>query len=357
MATRKPKIDETEKSEKKTSEIITAFGGDFNLGDIGPMTVQQIYAPFEGIPTGSLTFDWALGGGIGVPRGQITQFVGEPGSGKTTALVMIGTSAVSQGMKVAVIPTEGRWPQEYAFKSGMGYPGKDYFMGEPLYGEGVCNLLVDLAEKGFDLALLDSVTAMSPKEEKDAGMDEQSYAKSAKLFSEFFRKRMYKITNSRMAVIMTNQLRTKIGIMYGNPESRPGGRALEYYCSVCVDFDRSMMDYESKADRDARRNPYGMTIRADVYKNSISPPYRPIELPIRFMNGLAIDQAEEIVEFGKQLNIFTGKTGGEISGGSQWWFKGELMGANRQEAKGKVANDPDLMVELTAKIREQMRLR
>lgn len=341
--------------KEKTANLLEGLDGEFlDMDQIGEATIYRDYEKVEGIPTGSLMVDYAFTRGRGVPRRAITQLVGESNSGKTTVAMMTGISAIAQGLKVAVNSAEGRWPQEYMYDSGGGKPGKDYLLFMTQYMESTLNSMVYCAEHGYDLYILDSATALGVKDEVESDVGEVSYAKQAKAWSEFFRMRWYRIVNSRMALIVTNQIRMKIGVMYGSPKGRPGGEALKFYSSIIADFKDGAYDYKDEKDAKEKINPYGMTIKADVWKNSVAPPRRPILLPIRFAGGLAIDSAEELCYYGSEFGVFTGKSGGEISGGSHWYYKGKLLGETRQKAKSVLNEDPDMMVEVTREIRSQM---
>ncbi|MEP7293463.1 MAG: hypothetical protein ABI835_16885, partial [Chloroflexota bacterium] len=176
------------------------FEGLDQLLTIAQGKIFTSYEPFEGLHTGSLSMDWALGNGRGVPRGQFTMFVGPEKSGKTTLAMLIGINTVAEGGKVVVFNLEGRWNVEYAYKSGMGYPGKDYMLIKPDTQEDTFTYMVYFAEKGYDLCIVDSVTAMSPRSEfEEAEVEGGFKTVQARNWSTFFRMRMNKISASRTA--------------------------------------------------------------------------------------------------------------------------------------------------------------
>lgn len=329
-----------------------------DLSKIGEVRIRTSYEPFKGISTGSLSLDRAIGSGKGVPRGQFIEIYGPEGGGKSTLALMMAVNAKTQGMKVAIASMEGRWNQQYAYDSGLGLPGKDYLLGEPETAEDMLNLMVKCAELGYDEFFVDSIAACSPRQEYEAEIGDNSYAMLARVLSQFFRQRKDSITLSQMAVIFLNQYRTKMNVTYGSPLTRPGGKALDYYCSVLLELQTPKwdeMEFNNTTDKEARRDPIGFTIRGKTTKNSICPNYREISIPVRFIDGLHLDYYGEVLNYGKQYAVFTNKDGGPlIHGGSNWYYKGEQVGKDRSEVRAWLKENDDLYQDIIRQIRELM---
>lgn len=334
-----------------------------DLDELKGVTIKRIYEPFRGVLTGSIALDYVLGGGLGIPRGQITQIDGMPGTGKTTLELLIAITSISEQLKVAVIPTEGRWNQAYAKNSGGGEPGKDYFLGEPNTAEDALNLLVYLAENDFDLCIIDSIIGLPTRTQFTNELGEKTYAPLAAVLSDFFKMRINKLRNSNMAVVFSNQLRARIGQMYGDPKGRPGGYALEFYTSVGLHLDEpTAKEFEyppgSKDDKGKLKDeaePIGMTITGKTWKNSICSPRRRLELPIRFSGGrLTIDREGELADYGKRFEVLRSKSGTPITGGANWCYQGEVIGASRQETKTYLREHREAALEIESAVRAAM---
>lgn len=321
-------------------------------------TFQQTYSPFKGVSSGSLVIDRAIGLGIGYPRGQITQIIGDEGSGKTTLCILAGATAVAAKQKVLVLAMERRWNVLQSYRSGMGMPGTHYTLASPETAEDALNYLPYFAEQGYDLAVLDSVAAMSPRAEFEGDIDDKSYAGLAKVMSQWFRMRLTYIARSNMAVLMTNQYRTNIGITYGNPNTYPGGNAMKYYPSINLELDRANKERTihapnaSKEEKSNRENPIGFTIHGKAVKNSVAPPYRPIDTDIYFKDGFAFNIAKELIELGPEYGIFTGKSGGRPG---HWYYHGEFMSETSEGMKAKIVEDEGFREQLILETREAIR--
>lgn len=353
---KKKSSEQSEKSPKPSGVVSfptsSIFGDLEGMAELEGIKFVTEYRPFKGVYTGSLALDWACGNGRGIPRGEITQICGVPGSGKSSLGLIIVITAVSNQQRAAVANVEHRWNVEYAYKSGAGLPGKDYLLGNPMCQEDTLNFMVWCAEHDMDVFVLDSAAALSPRQEMEGELEDSAYALQAKIFSQFFRMRMNTISRSKMAIVMINQLRVSMD-MY-EPIVRPGGKALAFYTSVGVDLKKPPaedFEYANEADRKAKINPLGFTIKGKTYKNSVAPPFRPVEVAIRFDNGLSVDTAEEVVSFGVQFNVITGKTGGKPG---HYYYGEEKLGENKLAAKVFLYENLDIMKEITRTIREQM---
>lgn len=328
------------------------------LDDLGEAHHVQKYEPFEGLPSGSLAFDYAIGDGEGWPRGQTSSLTGIYGSGKTTIIMLTAANTIANGGKVVIFNMENRWNVEYAYKSGMGYPGVNYALVSPRTMESCLNHILWFAKNGWDFGVVDSAAGLSPQEEANGEITDSHVMLQGRVFSTFFRSRSHELALSRMALVFTNQYRAKI-VMYGDPRQRTGGYALEYYTSVGVDLNKEGgLDYADDATADQKKskeNPIGMVITGKTWKNIIAPPFRPFQLTIGFMDGLKMNMSAEIVDFGGKYGLFKSKGGGNAGSGSQWFYEGVLVGDNRKAAMETLNQDADMRLECIAQIRKLMR--
>jgi recombination protein RecA len=328
----------------------------------GEGIVTTEYVPFDGLPTGSINLDYAIGNGKGLPRGQVTLLSGDEGSGKTSILLLVGAKTVQEGGKVAVLNYENRWNVEYAWRSGMGMPGKNYFLMTPYSQEDGLNIIVDLAHKGFDLCMVDSAAAMPPRAELEGELEDAAMMLQSRVFSKFFRMRMSDIALSTMAVIFTAQHR--LSPSQYEPVTVTGGKALKYFSSVHIRMNKPTGDdWEFKASEEDKKSkekkpkfdPIGLKITGKTGKNTIAPPMREISLNVRFSPGLHVNKPAEIADYGRQFRVLTKEDGGPIAGAAHWYYNGVLLGRKREEALVAIGNDKDLQVELERKILDVMK--
>ena len=350
------------KKKEATAEAIEEFEDLSSVlaGKDSPIPlsiVRNTYDPFKGIPTGSIGLDWALGG-KGLPRGQVTLFDGQAGSGKTTLGRVIGVNCVYSGLKTVVIDAEFRWNVETAFKSGMGLPGKDYVLIQPTSQEDAMTVIQYICKRNrtvppdqkIDYIFLDSLAALVPEVEDNGDMRDQNMGVKARNFSKFFRKGMKDVALSDIAVLFINQLRDNIG-PYGGT-ARPGGKSLEFSPSILAEISKPTAEdwfYATDADKNAKANPVGLMIRGKTRKNSIGPDRRLIQVPVSFQPRLAVDRAAEIVDYGKKFRVLTSKDGGPINSGYHY-YKGKEIGASRDKSIAYIEEDVELMEELETTI-------
>jgi len=285
-------------------------------------------ANIEGIATGSLSLDIALGG-RGVPRGRVLEIFGPESSGKTTLCLHIVASAQKAGGVAAFIDAEHALDPSWAKRLGVKLD--DLLVSQPDTGEQameICELLV--RSNAVDVIVIDSVAALIPRSEIEGNMGDAQVGAQARLMSQAMRKLTAAISKSRTTVIFINQIREKIGVMFGNPETTPGGRALKFYASVRIDVRRTQTIKEAEVSVGART-------RARVVKNKIAPPFRDAEFDIMFDRGISYEG--DLLDLAVLGNIV------EKSGA---WFnhKQTRLGQGRENAKQFLVENPDLAEEI-----------
>lgn len=301
-------------------------GAIMRLGDDIPVNV-------EAISTGSLSLDLALGIG-GVPRGRIIEIFGPESSGKTTLALHILASAQKNGGEVAFIDVEHALEPAYA--KALGVNIDELLISQPDTGEQALEITEALVRSGaLDVVVLDSVAALVPRSELDGDMGDASVGVVARLMSQALRKLAGIISKTRTIVVFINQLREKIGVMYGNPETTPGGRALKYFSSVRIDVRRV----------EALKNGtelYGNRTRAKVIKNKVSPPFKEAEFDIIYGEG--ISKLGEIVDMGIKLEL--------IDKAGAWFTVGGTRVQGKEAVKQFLRENQEVCDELEQKIRE-----
>jgi len=282
----------------------------------------------QGIPTGALSLDIALGG-QGVPRGRVVEIFGPESSGKTTLALSIVANAQKSGGVAAFIDAEHALDPSWAKRIGVNLD--EILVSQPDTGEQaleICELLV--RSNAVDVVVIDSVAALIPRAEIEGEMGDSHVGLQARLMSQALRKLTGAIAKSETIVIFINQLREKIGVMFGNPETTPGGRALKFYASVRIDIRRTSSIKEGEAN-------VGNRVRARVVKNKIAPPFREAEFDIMFNEGISVA--------GDLLDLAVADEVVEKSGA---WFsyKGTRLGQGRENSKTFIRDNPDLAQEI-----------
>ena len=295
---------------------------------------QQSALNVEAISTGSLSLDLALGIG-GVPRGRIVEIYGPESSGKTTVALHIAASAQKDGGVAAFIDVEHALDPVYA--KALGVDIDSLLVSQPDTGEQALEICEALVRSGaIDVIVIDSVAAMVPRAEIEGLMGDSHVGLQARLMSQALRKLTGVISKSKCVAVFINQLREKVGVMYGNPETTPGGRALKYYSSVRIDVRKSEV-LKSGSDFVGNRT------KAKVVKNKVAPPFKVAEFDI--MYGEGISQVGEIIDIGAVLGIVK-KSGAWFS------YNGERLGQGRDNAKKFLLENPDIRAEIEAEIRK-----
>ena len=307
---------------------------DFGKGSIWKLGEAASRTNVEFIPTGSLGLDIALGIG-GVPRGRVVEIFGPESSGKTTVSLQIIAQAQRAGGVAAFIDAEHALDPMYARKLGVDID--NLLISQPDYGEQALEIADALVRSGaIDVIVVDSVAALVPKAEIEGDMGDSHVGLHARLMSQALRKLTGIISKSKTTTIFINQLREKVGVMFGNPETTTGGRALKFYASVRLDVRR--ID-SIKADNVV----IGNRTRVKVVKNKVAPPFRQAEFDIIFGEG--ISREGSIVDLATEMELFN-------KSGAWYSYKESRVGQGRDNVKEFLRKNPQLADELEAKIRE-----
>ena len=319
--------------EKNIEQAILQLEKKFGKGSImrlGEKPIQEI----DVIPTGCLVLDNALGIG-GVPRGRIIEIYGPESSGKTTLALHVVAEAQKLGGTAAFIDAEHALDPVYA--GHLGVDLDELYVSQPDNGEQALDICEALVKSGaFDLVVIDSVAALTPKAEIEGEMGDSFMGAQARLMSQALRKLAGIINKSNSCVVFINQLRDKIGVMFGSPETTTGGKALKFYASIRLDV-RRVDALKDGSDIVGNRT------RVKVVKNKLAPPFKVAEFDIIYGKGISNDGC--IIDLAVENNIIE-------KSGSWFSYKGEKIAQGRENVKTYLANHPDVKDELEAKIRE-----
>ena len=311
------------------SQIEKQFGKG-SVMKLGEFKAMEI----EAIPTGALSLDIALGIG-GVPRGRIIEVFGPESSGKTTLALHIVAEAQKMGGEAALIDAEHALDPVYAKKLGVDID--NLIVSQPDTGEQALEITESLVRSGaLDVIVVDSVAALVPKAEIDGDMGDSHMGLQARLMSQALRKLAGAINKSKTVLIFINQLREKIGVMFGNPETTTGGRALKFYASVRMDI-RKVENI--KQDGEIRGN----RVRVKIVKNKVAPPFREAEFDVVY--GQGISKEGNILDMAVNLDIIE-------KAGSWFSYGGERIGQGRENVKKYLKENPDVLTEVEQKVRE-----
>lgn len=320
-----------EKALETTLASISKRFGEGSIMRLGEATHLQV----ESIPTGAIALDLALGVG-GVPRGRITEIYGPESSGKTTVCQHIVAEAQKRGGVCAFIDMEHALDPFYAARCGVDID--NLYISQPDTGEQALEIAEELIRSSaLDAVVIDSVAALVPRAEIDGEMGDSHMGLQARLMSQALRKLAGAIKASNTSVLFTNQLRIKIGVMFGNPETTTGGNALKFYASVRLDIRRIQT---IKVDGEA----VGNRVRVRVTKNKVAPPFREAEFDIMYSEG--ISKAGGLLDVGTNLEIIT-KRGAFYSLGDT------RLGQGREKAKIFLNKNPDIAAQIEKDIRER----
>ena len=289
------------------------------------------------ISTGSLGLDLALGIG-GMPRGRVVEIYGPEASGKTTLAMHCIAEAQKKGGLAAIVDAEHAFDRSYAEK--LGIDTKNLLISQPDSGEQALEITEHLISSGaLDIIVIDSVAALVPRAELEGEMGDSKMGLQARLMSQALRKLTGVINKTGCCCIFINQLREKIGVMFGNPETTTGGNALKYYCSVRLDIRRV------GAIKESADNILGNRTRVKVVKNKLAPPFKVIEFDI--MYGEGISKAGEVIDLAVELDIVK-------KSGSWFSYDGNRLGQGRDAVKTLIKDNPELMEELETKIKAKV---
>jgi recombination protein RecA len=334
VATRKQPSKEDRKERDKALELaVSQIEKLYGKGAIMRMGISGALLPVAAIPTGSLELDYALGVG-GVPRGRVVEIFGPEASGKTTLALHIIAEAQKKGGSAAFVDAEHALDANYARLLGVNID--DLLISQPDTGEQGLEITEVLVRSGaVDVVAIDSVAALVPRAEIDGEMGDSLPGLQARLMSQALRKLTAAISKSRTCVVFINQLREKIGVMFGNPETTTGGRALKFYASVRLDIRRI------SAIKDGEEN-IGSRVKVKVVKNKVAPPFREAEFDIIYGEG--ISRAGSLVDLGVTHKVIE-------KSGAWYAFGGERIGQGRENAKRFLQENPAMADEIEGKLR------
>ena len=304
-------------------------GSIMRLGENASMNVSAV-------STGSLSLDFALGVG-GIPRGRITEIYGPESSGKTTIALHVIAEVQKQGGEAAFIDAEHALDPVYAKKLGVDI--NRLLVSQPDCGEQALEIAETLVNSGaIDIIVIDSVAALVPRQEIEGDMGDSHVGLQARLMSQAMRKLSGAIAKSNCIVIFTNQLREKVGVMYGNPEVTTGGKALKFYASVRIDV-RRVESLKNGSEV------YGSHTRCKVVKNKVAPPFKTAEFDILYGSGLS--KSSEIIDMAIQLEIID-------KSGAWFYFDGERLGQGKENVRKLIESDKELQEKLETLVRDKV---
>ncbi len=327
----------SEKKSKSIGEAIRAIQKQFGSGSIMRLDNSEV-APVEVIPTGSVALDVALGCG-GLPRGRIIEIYGPESSGKTTLTLHAIAEAQRAGGVCAFIDAEHALDTDYARRLGVDL--EDLLVSQPDCGEQALEICDTLVRTGaIDLIVVDSVAALTPRAEIEGDMGDAHMGLQARLMSQALRKLTAIISRTRTTIIFINQLRMKIGVVYGNPETTTGGNALKFYCSVRLDIRRK------KAIKRGEET-IGSEVKVKVVKNKCAPPFREAEFEILY--GTGVNRLAELVDTAEKLGLME-------KSGTWYSYEGAKLGQGREKAMAHLEEHPALQTQLRVALLAQARL-
>ena len=319
--------------QKALETALTQIEKGFGKGAIMKLG-EGLDMEVEAISTGSISLDLALGVG-GVPRGRIVEIYGPESSGKTTVALHIIAEAQKAGGEAAFIDAEHALDPRYAKKLGVNI--NDLLVSQPDCGEDALSIAEALARSGaIDVIVIDSVAALVPRQEIDGDMGASHVGLQARLMSQAMRELSGIISKNNCVVVFINQLRDKVGVMYGSPEVTSGGNALKYYASVRIDVRKK------EALKLANGEIYGNHVKVKVVKNKVSSPFRTAEFDILFGKGISKDS--ELLELGEKLDIIK-------KSGSWFSYNGDRIGQGKDNARKFLETNPAVAAEIEAKVR------
>jgi recombination protein RecA len=324
--------DRSRAVESALSQIEKQFG----KGSIMRLGAKDAIVPISVISTGSISFDAALGVG-GVPRGRVIEIFGPESSGKTTITLQIIAEAQKAGGLAAFVDAEHALDPIYARK--LGVDTDNLLISQPDYGEQALEITEALVRSGaIDVLVVDSVAALVPKAELDGEMGDSHMGLQARLMSQALRKLTGTVSKSRTSLIFINQIREKIGVMFGNPETTTGGRALKFYASVRVDIRRIAAVKEGDVVTGSRT-------KVKIVKNKVAAPFREAEFDILYGEG--ISREGDVLDLAVLHNIVE-------KSGAWYSYDGERIGQGRENVRTFLKNNPEVFAKLDAQVRQKL---
>ena len=328
--------EKKEQKEKALETAISQIERSYGKGSIMRMGLDGAKIEIDGIPTGALNLDWAIGVG-GIPRGRITEIYGPESSGKTTLCLHIIANAQKGGGIAAFVDAEHALDVHYARKLGVDVD--NLLVSQPDTGEQALEIAeVLIRSNAVDVVVVDSVAALVPRAEIEGEMGDSHVGLQARLMSQALRKLTGAVSRSKTSVVFTNQIREKIGVMFGNPETTTGGRALKFYASLRLDIRRigALKDGQELV---------GNRTRVKVVKNKCAPPFKQAEFDILYNEG--ISHRGLLLDLGEEYDIVT-KSG-------SWYSYGDLrMGQGKENAKVFLKENTDIAQEVEERVKESL---
>ncbi len=338
MAAKTTKTEDGKDNQAVLSSVLAQIQKEFGDGAIMRLGDAEAKVAVPAISTGAFSLDLALGVG-GLPRGRISEVFGPESSGKTTLTLHVIANAQKAGGVAAFIDAEHAMDPLYAKKIGVNLD--DLLISQPSSGEEALTIAEKLIRtNAVDVAVIDSVAALTPRAEIEGEMGDAQMGLQARLMSQAMRKLTAAIANSKTCCIFTNQLREKIGIMFGNPETTPGGKALKFYASVRLDIRKIGVI------KDATGRVIGNRTKVKVVKNKVAPPFTEAEFDILYAEG--ISWAGSIIDAAIQHNLLDKR-------GSWYSFEGEQLGQGREGVIVQVKANPELQAKLIEQIQAKLK--
>jgi recombination protein RecA len=331
--------DERTEKNRAIDLTLTQIEKQFGKGSIMRLGSKEAIVPIAVIPTGSISFDAALGIG-GFPRGRVVEIFGPESSGKTTVALQVIAEAQKQGGMAAFVDAEHALDPIYAKKLGVDVD--NLLVSQPDYGEQALEIAEALVRSNaIDVLIVDSVAALVPKAELEGEMGDSHMGLQARLMSQALRKLTGIVSKSRTCLVFINQIREKIGVMFGNPETTTGGRALKFYSSVRVDIRRiaAIKDGDMVV---------GSRTKVKVVKNKTAAPFREAEFDI--MYGEGISREGDMIDLGVDKNLVE-------KSGAWYSYKGERIGQGRENAKQFLKENKDIAAKIETELRKEIGLK
>ncbi len=326
------KNPELEAKQKALEAALAQIEKKFGKGSVMTFSSDAVKS-VETIPSGSLSLDIATGIG-GIPKGRVTEIYGPESSGKTTLTLHIIAEAQKQGGKAVFIDAEHAFDPKYA--KAIGVKLEDLIISQPDYGEQALEIAETLVRSGVvDVIVIDSVAALVPKAELEGDIEDSNIGLHARLMSKAMRILKGAVNKSNTALVLINQVREKVGVMFGNPETTTGGRAIKFFADMRMEVRKS--DIKDSGER------VGSRVKVKIVKNKLAPPFKEAEFDILYGEG--ISKEGELIDLGEKYGI--------IKKSGAWYSYGDIkLGQGKEKARERLKNDPELAEEIKQKILE-----
>ncbi|SNZ06333.1 recombination protein RecA [Persephonella hydrogeniphila] len=323
---------ELEAKRKALESALSQIEKRFGKGSVMTLSSEAIKS-VEAIPSGSLTLDLATGIG-GIPRGRVTEIFGPESSGKTTLTLHLIAEAQKMGGKAVFIDAEHAFDPKYAKAIGVNI--EDLIVSQPDYGEQALEIAETLIRSGaVDVVIIDSVAALVPKAELEGDIEDSNVGLHARLMSKAMRVLKGAVNKSNTALVLINQIREKVGVMFGNPETTTGGRAIKFFADMRLEVRKK--DIKDSGEK------VGSRVKVKVVKNKLAPPFKEAEFDVIYGEG--ISKEGEILDLGEELGI--------INKSGAWYSYGDMkIGQGREKAREFLKQNPEIREEIEQKIRE-----